>query len=110
MTRKLNTDLRKKLICLEHYTVRLRDLNTKLLGGNMCRAPNCCIGGEWRGENGQRKKLVELFNVREKMIFLNNILHRKTNWIGHIIRRRYLLYDVIEGQRTEIVVVGRRGM
>ena len=34
----------------------------------------------------------------EKRTLLNNILRRKTNWIGHYLRRHCLLYDSIEGQ------------
>ena len=32
----------------------------------------------------------------------NNILRRKVNWIGHILRINYLLHDAIEGQTTEV--------
>ena len=35
-------------------------------------------------------------------------LRRKVNWICHILRRNYLLHDVIEGQMTEMKGVGRR--
>jgi hypothetical protein len=42
-----------------------------------------------------------------------NILHtikRKTNWIGHILRRKYLLKHVIEGNlEGRIEITGRRG-
>ena len=41
-------------------------------------------------------------------IFLNNILHRKANWIGHILRRNCLLHDVLEGQIMEVKGVGIR--
>ena len=39
---------------------------------------------------------------------LNNILLRKANWIGHILRRNCLLHDSIEGQMTEVKGVERR--
>ena len=32
----------------------------------------------------------------------------ETNWIGHILRRKCLLHDAIEGQMTEVKGVGRR--
>ena len=32
----------------------------------------------------------------------DNILRRKANWIGHILRRNRLLHDDIEGQMTEM--------
>ena len=38
----------------------------------------------------------------EKRRLLNNILRRKANWFGHILRRNCLLHDVIEGQMTEL--------
>ena len=46
--------------------------------------------------------------IGEKRTLLNNILRRKTNWIGHILRRNCLLHDAIEGQMTEVKGVGRR--
>jgi hypothetical protein len=46
--------------------------------------------------------------IGEKRTLLNNILRRKANWIGHILRRNCLLHDVIEGQMTELKGVGRR--
>ena len=38
--------------------------------------------------------------IGEKRTLINNILHRKVNWIGHILRRNCLLHDAIEGQMT----------
>jgi hypothetical protein len=49
-----------------------------------------------------------LDHVGEKRSLLNNILRRKANWIGHILRRNCLLPDAIEGQMTEVKGVGRR--
>ena len=43
----------------------------------------------------------------EKRTLLNNILRRKANCIGHILRRN-CLHDVIEGQTTKVKGVGRR--
>ena len=43
----------------------------------------------------------------EKRTLLNNILRRKANWIGHILRRNCLLHDN-EGEMTEVKGVGRR--
>ena len=48
-----------------------------------------------------------LERVVEKRKLLNHILRCKPNWIGHILRRIYLLYDVIEGQMSEVERVGR---
>ena len=42
-----------------------------------------------------------LERIGENRTVLNNILRRKFNWIGHILRRNCLLHDTIEGQMTE---------
>ena len=47
-----------------------------------------------------------LERIGEKRTLLNNILRRKANWIGQILRRNCFLHDVIEGQIME--VKGRR--
>ena len=46
--------------------------------------------------------------IGEKRILLNNILRRKANWIGHILRRNCLHQDAIDEQMTEVKRVGRR--
>ena len=65
-------------------------------------------------ENGEHKMVRESTNeyvlprIEEKRTLLNNILRRKVNWIGHILRRNCLFHDVIEGQMTEVKGVGGR--
>ena len=49
-----------------------------------------------------------LQRVGEKRTLLNNILRRKANWIGHILRRNCPLHDAIEGQMTEVKGIGRK--
>ena len=49
------------------------------------------------------KQVLDL--IAEKRTFINNILRRKANWIGHIIRN-CLLHDAIEGQIMEVKGVG----
>jgi hypothetical protein len=49
-----------------------------------------------------------LGRIREKRTLLNNILRKKANWIGHILRRNCLLHDPIKGQMTEVKGVERR--
>ena len=46
--------------------------------------------------------------IGEKRTLLNNILRRKANWIGLILRRNCLLLDAVEGQMTELKGIGRR--
>ena len=48
-----------------------------------------------------------LKRIEEKRTLLNNILRRKPNWVGHILRRNCLLHDAIEGQMTEVKGTGR---
>ena len=43
-----------------------------------------------------------LERTEEKRTLVNNILHRKVNWIDHILRRNYLHNDVIEFKMTEV--------
>ena len=49
-----------------------------------------------------------LERIGEKRTLQNNILNRKVNWIGHILRINCLLHDTIEGQMTVVKGVGRR--
>ena len=44
----------------------------------------------------------------KRRTLINNILRRKANWIGHILRRNCLLHDAIEGQAMKVKGVGRR--
>ena len=56
------------------------------------------------GKNSNKCNLTGLSLLR-----INNILCRKANWIGHILRRNCLLRDAIEGrQMTELKEVGKR--
>ena len=51
-----------------------------------------------------------LLRVKEQRNILHEIRKRKTNWIGHILRRNCLLQRVIEGKiKGGIEVTGRRG-
>jgi len=51
-----------------------------------------------------------LLRVKDQRNILHEIRKRKANWIGHILRRNYLLQRVIEGKiKGGIEVTGRRG-
>ena len=65
----------------------------------------CGAGEAWKAREVTNEVLER---IGKKMTLLNNILHRKTNWIGHILRINWLLHYAIEGQMTEAKVVGRR--
>ena len=51
-------------------------------------------------EKGSNEQVLE--RIGEKRTLLNNILRRKANWIGHILRINCLLHDAIEGQMTKV--------
>ena len=52
----------------------------------------------------------DLLRVKEQRNILHEISERKANWIGHILRRNYLLQRVIEGKiKGRIEVTVRRG-
>jgi hypothetical protein len=51
-----------------------------------------------------------LLRVKEQSNILHEISKRKGNWIGHILRRNWLLRQVIEGKiKGRIEVTERRG-
>ena len=52
--------------------------------------------------------LMKFLKVQERRGHLNDIIRIKANWIGHILRKNYLLHDAIEGQMTEVKAAGRR--
>ena len=43
-----------------------------------------------------------LERIGEKRTLINNILLRKANWLGHILRRNCLLHDATDVQMTEV--------
>ena len=103
-TTKLNFNL-----ILEHCFIWLRDLDTKKIGTEVFgELQNVVL--EENGEDKWSEKVTNevLDRIGEKRTFLNNILRRKSNLIGHILRRNCLLHDAIEGQMTEVKGVGRR--
>jgi len=51
-----------------------------------------------------------LLGVNEQRNILHEIRKRKSNWIGHILRRNYLLKQVTEGKiKGEMEVTRRQG-
>jgi len=51
-----------------------------------------------------------LLTVNEQRNILHEIIKRKANWIGHILRRNCLLKQVIEGKiKGQIEVTRRKG-
>ena len=58
-------------------------------------------------EKVTNEDVLERERSGEKKTLLDNILRRKVNWIGHVLRRYFLLQDVIERQMTEVKGEGR---
>ena len=54
------------------------------------------------------KKAVVLERVGEGRIMLELIKKRKRNWLGHWVRRNFLLKDALEGMVNGKKVRGRR--
>ena len=51
-----------------------------------------------------------LLRVNDQRNIIHEIIKRKANWIGHILRRNCLLKQVIEGKiKVEIEVTRRQG-
>jgi len=50
-----------------------------------------------------------LLRVNEQRIILHEIRKRKANWIDHILRRKCLLKQVVEGKIKGQIEVTRRG-
>ena len=57
-------------------------------------------------ENVNNEKVLE--RIGKKRTLLNNIVRRKANWIGHILRRNCLFHDAMEGQMTKVKGVARK--
>jgi hypothetical protein len=52
-----------------------------------------------------------VYRIKEQRNILHEISKRKANCIGHVLRRNYLLQQVIEGKiKGGIEVTGRRGI
>jgi hypothetical protein len=86
---------------LEHCFIWLRDWTLRKLGPKYIESfeMRCWwiiekIKWSEKVTNGQ---VLEC--IGEKRALLNNILRRKANWTGHILRRNCLLHGAIEGQK-----------
>ena len=62
--------------------------------------------GEIKRSERVNNEVLEL--IGEKRTLLNNILRRKANWIGQILRTNCLLRDAIEVQMPGVQQVGRK--
>ena len=90
LTCKLNTELRKKLVRSYIWSIALYGSETWAL---LILERKYFESFEmWCWKRMDKMKWPVLERIGEKRTLLNNILRRKLNWIGHILRRNYLLY------------------
>jgi len=114
-TSKLDVNLRKKLMKCYVWSIALYGAETWTLRAIDQKHLESFEMWCWRRmekiswTNHVRNEEV-LFRVNEQRNILREIRKRKANWIGHILRRKCLLKQVIEGKiKGQIEVTGRRG-
>jgi hypothetical protein len=113
LTRKLDLNLRKKLVKCYIWSIVLYGAETWTLRKDQKYLESfemrCWRRMEisWTDRVGNEKVL---HRVKEERNILNTINRRKANCIGHISRRNSLLKHVTEGKLEEsIEMIGRRG-
>jgi hypothetical protein len=97
LTKKLNIELRKKLVKCYVLSIALYGSETWTLRQLERKYLESFEIWYWRrmekitwSEKVTNEQVLEL--IGEKRTILNYILRRKANWIGHILRRNWLLY------------------
>jgi len=113
LTSKLNIELNKKLVRCYVWSIALYGSETWTLRKLEWKYLESFEMWCWRrmekikwSERVTNEQVLD--RIGEKRTLLKNILRRKANWIGHILRRNCLLHDAIEGRMTEVRGVGRR--
>ena len=79
---------------------------------NTWKVLKCGAGEGWRRFSWTDRVINEevLLRVNEQRNILHEIRKRKADWIGHILRRNYILKQVIEGKiQGEMEVTRRQG-
>ena len=106
LTSKMNIELKKKLVRCYVWSIALYGSETWTLRKLERKYLESFEMWCWR--RMEKIKWSEKVTNEQVLDRINNILRRKANWIGHILRRNCLLRDAIEGQMTEVKGVGRR--
>jgi hypothetical protein len=113
-TNKLDLNLRKKLVKCYIWSIAMYGAETWTLRKADQKYLESFEMGCWRRmekiswTNRVRNKV--LHRVKEERNILHTIRRRKANWIGHILRRNWLLKHVIERKlEGRIETTGRRG-
>ena len=114
-TRKLDLNLRKKLIKCYIWSLALYGAETWTLRAADQKYLESVEMLRWRRmekiswTDHVRNEEV-LLTVNEQRNIAHEIIKRKANWIGHILRRNCLLKRIIEGKiKGEMEVARRRG-
>jgi hypothetical protein len=111
-TRKLDLELRKKLVKCYIWSIALYSAKTWILWKLDQKYLETFEIWCWR----RMEKIIWMYHenneavlhrVKEERNILHTIRRRKANWIGHILRRNCLLSHIIEGK---IIGTRRRGM
>jgi hypothetical protein len=107
-TNKLDLNLRKKLVKCYVWIMALYGAETwTLRATDQKRLESFEI---WRWRRMEKISWTDHLRNEEVLLRVNEIRKRKTNWIGHILRRNCLLQKVIEGKiKGQIEVTKRRG-
>jgi hypothetical protein len=113
-TRKLGLNLWKKLVKCNIWSIALYGAETWTLRNvdqkYLERFEMWCWGRMEKISWIERVRNEVLHRVKGDRNILNTIKRRKSNWIGHILRRSCLLKHVIEGKlEGRIEMMGRRG-
>ena len=102
-TKKLNLNLRKRLVNCYIWSIALYGAETGTLGESRSEIPGSLEMWCWR----RREKIFltdrvrneeVLQRVEEERNILQTIQWRKANWIGHILHRNCLLEHAVEGK------------
>ena len=113
-TRTLDLELRKKLVKCYMWSIALYGAETWTLQAVDHKHLESFEMWCWkRIENINWTDHVRnegvLLRVKEQRNILHEILKRKANWIGHILRRNCLLQRVIEGRIKGVIEVTGKG-
>ena len=113
LTRKLNIELRNKLVRRYLWSIDLCELKTwtqrKLERKYLERFETWCWRRMEKVKQSEKVTNEQVFErIGEKRTLLNKSYLKKTSCIGHVLRRNCLYHDAIEGQMMEVKGVRRR--
>ena len=101
LTRKLNIELKKKLVRCHVRSIALYDSDTwtlRQLERNYLESFEMWCWRKTEKMKGSEKVTNDevLERIGEKRTHLNNIISRKASWIGQILRRNFLLHESLK--------------